>query len=176
MEHNVLFYSKYCKTCNNFLILLNNELLINNFKVICMEEYVLPNNINPNIHPSMIIKNVNKMFNGDECFKWLQNIKYIKDKNKLEMKNKQNQNDPLKFTYNEMSGISDNFAYTNIDHATPKSYVSADESNHNKIFTAPEYKPLNISEQKKHISNLSSLRKKEDDIIKEHLSNNKFDS
>ena len=63
-----------------------------------------------------------------------------------------------------MSGISDNFAYINIDAALPKMYVELDKDI--RIFTAPNDNKINHNEQQIKLNNVEMERANDDEFYR----------
>lgn len=165
---NVLFYSIKCDKSKNLMTLLEREGMIKYFKLICVNgiEHKLPNYITET--PALCLINFPKPIFGDATFKWLETIKQTKQKvnyNVIE-------SGPIGFIIEEMSGLSDNFAYQNIESAQPKSFFSLEYKNNDFIFTAPEQEKIKEKEQKKSISDYTKLRKEQE---QEFLEKNKYD-
>ena len=97
------------------------------------------------------------------------NVQVPPEINKQERKQPNNQ--LISYSKQEMSGVSDEFAYVSIDNPQPKSYLNPDE--HCVIFTGPEGSKLKKSDQDKLINSVKSLRendKKEfEKIIKDEI-------
>lgn len=173
---NVIFFSKRCKDCNDLLTLLKNENLLGNFVLFCVDGRLneLPSGIT--MVPTMVVSGINKPLVGREPFEWVNKVKFLKQAN---MNNKMlmQQNlmrmaqkvGPQGFRVDEMTGISDTFAFTDRDKPLDHRYVNANDDK-NAIFTAPEQEKISPLEQKKRIEKLENDRKMQDtqnsDIMK----------
>ena len=138
-----------CPYCHNIIKSVNNEGLIGYFKMICIEN--LKDNEIPNAItkvPAIITADTNKIYVASEAFKWLQGVKYMRQQaineknNKIIQyniyKNSQNHlvsGGPKSFINAEMSGISDNFSYTDIDRPQPKSFQEYGKDDQEVIIT-----------------------------------------
>ncbi len=161
---NIVFYSRACPTCKNLLNILMNEGLLKFFKLYCVDDKL--DTVPPYIHtvPTMIVANINKPLVVQEAFEWIQKVKFIKqDASKkilqsgiVNIMNKQ-QKDPIGYTSLEMGGISDPFAYRDVDMPLVHNYQGIKEDK-SSIFTAPEQEKLSDQEQAKRIKNLEKIR------------------
>lgn len=160
---NMLFYLTKCPYCQNFIRTLNNEGLIQHFKLICVDNL---KEIPPGITkvPAVITADTNKIYLANDAFKWLQGIKYLRqqqqqiydinERNKkiiqynIYKNNQSLSQGPNSFLHSEMTGISDNYAYTNeditkdIDMAQPKNFQQYNKNMtaSDAIFTPPKEK------------------------------------
>ena len=168
---NILFYSYKCQDCRSLLFLLKNENLLSYFKLICVDDKLdkLPQNM---IVPTMIILNIPKPLVAHETFEWINQIKFIRQQQTINVNQNINQNNiltmnnkkgPIGFDEEIMSGISDKFAFTKIDNPLPHSYFNVGQEDKNAIFTAPqEQNKLSKNEQIKMINDLESRRSLQD--------------
>lgn len=169
---NIIFYSRACPTCQNLLNVLQNENLLGNFKLFCVDERL--NEVPPQIQvvPTMIVSSVNKPLVAQEIFEWIQKIKFIRQKNIMDMNRKiiqqnliqlaENKSGPIPFRNSEMGSISDPFAYKDIDNPMPQSFFNVGEEEKNGIFTAPEQKPISKNQQEQMISAIETMRSEQD--------------
>ena len=72
---NILFYSIKCKDCRQLIMIMNNNKILQNFKLISVEENNIPNGIK--IVPTLIVKGINSPLEGINAFKWVDSLKYI---------------------------------------------------------------------------------------------------
>ena len=77
-------------------------------------------------------------------------------------------NNTLGYTSQEMSGFSDNFAYTKIDIPQPHTFLNLEDENKYIIFTAPEQNKLSKNEQDERIRQIENIRKKQDELLKKN--------
>ncbi|AYV82174.1 MAG: hypothetical protein Homavirus13_3 [Homavirus sp.] len=170
---NILFYSKKCPTCINVLNLLQNEKLLGYFKLFCVDERL--NNLPPYIKvvPTMVVSDINKPLVMQEIFEYIQRIKFMRQKNMMDMNKRiiqqnlintsQNtQSGPIGFKESEMSSISDTFAYTQIDMPMAQSFVNVNDKH--AIFTPPLQKDevMNKATQEQLINSLENTRKEQE--------------
>ncbi len=173
---NILFYSLKCNDCRNLITLLQNENLFTYFKLYCVDDNL--NKIPPQIKyvPTIIVSGVNKPLVGNETFKWVQQLKFLKQQALTNINNQLAQkkllsvintsDGPMGWMDNEMGNLSDQFAYTKIDKPLPQSYVRLNSGNKNTIFTPPNIKKITVNDQKKLISNMKRQRSVQDQQYK----------
>lgn len=168
---NTLFYSKKCKTCQILINILKNENLIHHFNPFCVDGKI--NQIPPQITvvPTMIVKDINKILVGEETFKWVDRVKFLKKNKKIVSDNEStsdNLDGPKPFSELEHgNNISDSYAYKSkkIDIAMPHSYFEVGTENQNEIYTAPWDKnasKIDKNKQIEHIEKIVKLREKQD--------------
>jgi hypothetical protein len=144
---NLLFFSNQCQMCRSLLAILKNENMVSYFKLYCVDDPMIRAKLPPAITkvPTIIIPSMNKKLVADEIFMWLKSLKASKEQRKQNitsnvnvenMKNKSKQ--PIGYINQEMSGISDMYAYTTIDEVPRHTYTACTELDKNTIFTAPE--------------------------------------
>lgn len=176
---NILFYSRECSTSNNLLRLLQNENLLSYFKLFCVDDRLNEIPVAITVVPTLVVSTVSKPLVAQEAFEWVQQIKFLRQKNMENTQNKIKQDNLptfmnqdkklLGYVDQEMGGISDNFAYTKIDKALPHSYFSLGEEDKNAIFTAPETKKIKKGEQDSLIKNLETDRNTQDGTYKNQM-------
>jgi len=178
---NILFYSMNCKDCATFINMLKNDGLINYFRTFCIEQN--RDNIPKNIKkvPAIITTDTQQIYMGNDVFKWLQGVRYMRQQQMMEYnkkiiqhniyKNMQNQmNAPKSFLTSEMSGVSDTFAYTDIDLAQPKSFQEYGKDDSNIIYTPPkDSSKLGKRQQENIINDIENKRKEQDKIFNENM-------
>jgi len=159
---NILFYSRECQSSQNLILLMKNIGVLNKFKSYCVDDNL--DNLPPHITavPTLIIKGLPEALVKNKAFEWLESVKYIKqsqiaDNNRkmilMNMAKQAQLSGPCGYTSSEMSGVSDSFAFTNIDMAQPHAFSSCGDDQSNIIFTAPEEKDgMKEDEQKRRIA------------------------
>lgn len=154
---NLLFFSNQCQMCRSLIAILKNENMMTYFKLYCVDEPIIRTRLPPAITrvPTIIIPSMNKKLVADEIFMWLKTLKASKEQRKqnistnVNTENMQNRGkQPIGFINNEMSGISDMYAYTTIDEVPRHTYTACNELDKNTIFTAPETR--NVVTKKEH--------------------------
>ena len=179
---NILFYSRGCDTCKNLISVLQNEGLINHFKMFCVDDKLsqLPPQIT--MVPTMIVSNINRPLVAEETFDWIKQIKFIRKqqnnqnvlKNNLMNMNINMKKNPAGYEEDAMGGVSDKFAHKDIDKALPHTYFGLGKEDKNVIFTAPEQNKLSKDDQIKKIKEVEANRNDQEtqyqDIMKkQHL-------
>jgi hypothetical protein len=173
---NMLFYSNECNMSRQLLVILQSTGLLGYFKLICVDEIL--NRLPPQITavPTMIVKDLSKPIVGQDTFEWVNKIKFIRQQQIMDVNKKIIQNNivnntnvnkkgPIGFQHEEMTGVSDKFAYTKTDNPTPKTFFGVGEEEKHAIFTAPEQNKISKEEQRKMINDIASRREIQD---KEH--------
>lgn len=173
---NVLFFSRKCTTCQNLMKILENEQLISNFKLFCVDDN--KGSIPPYIKmvPTMIVSNIPKPLVAQETFNWVQQVKFMKQKVTIQnqmiqqaMMNKMKEMmGPKEYIQQEMAGISDNFSFVEKDKAFPHSYFGIGAEQKNTIFTIPEFNKLSKDQQTREIRDLESKRKVQEKQFEEY--------
>ncbi|CAH6421752.1 Hypothetical protein KVN_LOCUS438 [uncultured virus] len=165
---NILFYSKDCVTCRNLLNLLKNENLLCYFKLICVDNNLKAIPAQITMVPTMILSNINKPLVVQETFEWVKKMKFIRNQQISDINKKiiqqnlikimNDKNCPKGFVELEMSGVSDSFAFTDVDTPLDHTFFNLGEEEKNAIFTTPELSKLSKDEQLSKINNLKSER------------------
>lgn len=175
---NILFYSQKCQKCHSVLSILKSENLLQYIKCICVDMNL--NNIPKNIRivPTLIVPSMNLFLEDDQIFTWVRNIRENKNSQKRELVDnvppaQNNNNQPKKllgYMTHEMSGLSDAYAYTNVDLVPSHSYLSCNEIGKDYIFTAPETQTkINQGIHPKYIKDAERKRREQDDEIENIL-------
>ena len=179
-RRNLLFYSKNCKSSENLINLMNREDLLKFFQMICIDgqEEKVPQAITH--MPALITSDTPKPWIGSDAFTWLQNIKYMKYQQMQDRNNKHylynimknlEAGGPKAFT-DEMTGVSDTFAYKDLDVAQPKSFQEYGKENDkdNIIYTPPKEKTkLTNHDQTKMINEYKNEREKQDVDLEKNM-------
>jgi len=175
---NILFYSQRCNTCMNLLMILKNEGFLAYFKLVCVDTMLdkLPANM---IVPTMIIVNLNRPLVGQETFEWINQMKFIRQQQIMDVNkkiiqqnqiNNTNQQGPIGYDNEIMGGISDGFAFTKKDDALPHTYVGIGEDDKHIIFTAPlEKKKIDKLEHTRNIKDLEDKRNAQDNEYSNYM-------
>lgn len=161
---SIIFYSRRCRTCANLFKLLENEKLLNGFKLFCVDDRENKSKIPPGIKvvPTMIVPGINKPLGPKESFQFIQNYKFMQQKSSINTQNKFNQ--PVGYRNIEMGSISDSFSYTDDqkNNAFSQSYFSIGDEAKNAIITAPENEKINKHKQSRLMDKLKSSRSDQD--------------
>jgi hypothetical protein len=183
---NVLFFSNHCPGSQTLIILLKNEGLLRFFHTICTDN-------NPNVPPlitvtpTLIIRNIPVPYVAGDAFAWLNKVKQWKISMQMQkMSGLQQQylqrmagnlgmntdgaGNVLGFSQEEMSGMSDIFAYLQGDNAIQHSYFDCVNLGKESI-CAPDKKDTKISEKSYHeiSSKMEADRKKQDAEFKKNI-------
>jgi ribosomal protein S8 len=181
---NIFFMLPECATCQNLAELLKNEGILNNFQVINVEKLQkIPEALTD--VPTLIVAGIPKPLVVREAFIWLQNVKMIRQRSRVDMnkrimyemtKNMQFKDGPKGFSSNEMLGFSDNFAYQNENinqdksQAQAKSFFSYKDEENNAILTGEEYgEKLKETDQAKLLESIEKQRQDTESQYKLHM-------
>lgn len=183
---NMLFYSNQCKMCQSLLVLLKNENMLQYFKCICVDDPIIQNKLPRSITtvPTAIIPSINKQFVAAEIFGWVQSVRNSKNQRAVsnragiqpqqyttaaaQPQNGQPQKPmgpraPIGFISQEMSGLSDTYAYTMVDEVPPHTYLSCNDLDKTTIFTAPEKQgKITQNLQPSYLKDVERKRKEQD--------------
>lgn len=172
LQFNLLFYSQLCPTCRDLLMLLKNENLISNFKLICVDDKL--DRLPPDMRvPTMSIVGLSRPLVVHEAFEWVKQVKFIRQQNAMRHVNQQQHNNVQNTTRNGahgfmaydsdiFGGISDKFASTETDNPLPHSFFGVGDEEKNAIFTAPKDESINSSEQMQRMRELENKRTTQD--------------
>ncbi len=174
--YNIVFYSRRCNLSIDLLNILKNEKMIDYFKLVCVDDDL--ERCPVKMVPTMIIKGINKPLQGKETIQWVNQTKFITQKKIMDMQKSlvqhnmmkmmlQNKNTgPIGFSQ-ELTGFSDQFAYTTVDQPVPHAFVGYKDDDKNMIFTAKEVGKLKDKDMKQIIINTEKARKEEEAQNKE---------
>lgn len=173
-QMNIFYFSKFSNMCNDLIKLMDSYGVLNQFLLKCIDD--MPQ-LPPGLErvPTLIVVGINKPLVGKEAINWFDNMRPIFAQRNLDMQNKrimynimrnnmQAMNGPKGYAQGEYDGISDSFAYFDVDMAQPKVYC---EYGNDKdiIYTPPkEDNTLKIrrNEQEKNIKDLEQIRKRQE--------------
>lgn len=161
-NQNIIFYSKSCKTCANLFETLNNERLLKYFKLICVDDCLTEISKQIRTVPTMLVYNVNKPLEGSDTFKWIEQLKFMKQQKLSQLKK---DNDPVGWSNDEMNRLSDNFAYTE-NKSPEQKYFKLNSEKSNEIFTPPVMSTIKKHEQKKLLEQSKKTRMIQNDQYK----------
>lgn len=171
---NILFYSRQCKTCENLMRLLQNENLLDIFRLICVDNQLdtLPSFIKK--VPTLLVSTNKQPLTDGNIYKWIETMKFMKQKKEdnkniveynINKSQNQNQNGPRAYLIQEMDGFSDTFAYTKCDNAIPHRFYDYNNETAEKIFTAPEQNKINDDILHKKLKDYTAQRKDQEEKI-----------
>jgi hypothetical protein len=161
-------------------MLLKQYDLIKNFELRCIEnmkgeEVTNLQRQGISVVPTMIMPSQNRILSGKNTFEWIESIRFFNQQKEQEIRkmqgtqsnivkndvfqHKKKQDSRFEYVKEEMSGVSDEYAYLNYDNPQPKSFQYKGQDNKNAIFTAPEIKnKLSESEQNKLLKDQEKIR------------------
>lgn len=175
--------------CKSLITLLRSQNLLPYFKLILVDNQIekLPQYVSR--VPTVIIPSMKKILVADQIFQWLQIIRTSQQQLKSDLQNsnttdatpqkqikqstEQKGNNPIGFITSEMSGISDTYAYTNVDAVPQHTYTDCRDVGKNQIFTAPEQHRITTSTQKTFMERINTDRQIQDREISKVLTEQK---
>lgn len=162
---NIIFYSKECPTCFKLIQLLDSENFIKYFKCICIDGNYdkLPQQIKA--VPTMIVNNINRPLQPEECFKWVASMVHFRDN---KGKNDKENMDIEGFAELEFGKFSDQFTFVDSTKNDPfaQAFFKYKDEKNNSIHTAPLDKRINSREQNKRIKELELARNQQENKFK----------
>lgn len=172
--NNLLFYSNKCRVSMSILNILKNENMIQHFRMICVDDPNVVKNLPSGIDrvPTMVIPSIRRKLVGTEILVWVktvksQNNRLVNQNQKVPETSDTQVKAPIGFISQEMSGLSDTYAYTNIDEIPRHTYQSCSDFDKSTIFTAPETNTkINSQIQPTRIKTLEITREKQDRDLK----------
>lgn len=173
VEHlNILFFSKQCNDCMTLIQLLQNENLIQHFKLFCVDGKYdsLPKYVQ---HvPTMIVNDIQQPIVGRGTFEWVNRVKFIRHQNtmrnvhhmmvKQNLNNNQNKKGPISFCKEEMDSVSDNYAYKDIDCSMQQHFLGYKKEGDYAIHTYNEVGKLSEADLKSEIKKRKKVIEDED--------------
>lgn len=168
---NIFYYSKFSKLCLDLLRMLESYNILNRFMLKCVDDpsFRPPDGLT---HvPTLIVVGINKPLVANEAVAWFNNNKPYLIQQNAELQNKRliynmtkNMYDaqaPKGFSSNELSGTSDEFAYTDIDEAQPKVFCKYGDDT-DCIVTPPKEKAMSNQVQSKIMGDVAAVRKQQE--------------
>jgi len=145
-----LFYSKNCASSMNIIQIIQNQGLMQAFRLFCVDDMTDEQVSQSGLTavPTIIIygqNNQRQVFEGKRAFDWLQSL--MINRQQWMMKVEENRRNILKhnaminnggpqgFIQTEMSGLSDDYAYLAMDMAQPKQYMMKGQDENYSIIT-----------------------------------------
>ncbi len=180
-----LFYSPRCESSANFIRIITSEKINTMFSLISIDTMATDQLISLGIKktPMLVLRNQNNetigVHEGKAVFDWLNNLIQFRRQNMINMveqnrkrliqsnMTQQVNKDNISGTSDEMMGLSDNFAYVNVDYVPTKSYLPYGQDNDFKILTFTDSQgKITERDMKSKISEYESARNKTDVDIK----------
>ena len=171
MEGNIIFYSNKCVHCKKIIDLITSENIIDNFKLICIDNQ---SKTYPYIHrvPTLLISKDHAPLVGVNAFNYIKaNTQFNKSTNNINLNPNKNINKELNILLsNNNSQIKSNFNIQNnnfsfIEEKNDESLINQFKPNLDKIHIIPEVDKINSKNQKNKLNQLMSLRNKQDVTI-----------
>ena len=181
---NLLFYSRKCQTSVALIQLMNNEKLLQFFKLICVDQnlYRLPKELK--VVPTLVIheKDGPKFYEVQNAFKWVEGVKFLRQQHVNELGKRNSYMNMVKsqitqsesngihgFNNQEMTGISDTYAFPDIDTDQAHSYFRYGINDKDIILTPGNKEQTLKKFDTDKIAKEAELRRKEqENMIKEH--------
>lgn len=177
---NLLFYSRTCQKSVTLIQLMNNEKLLQFFKLICVDQnlYRLPKELK--VVPTLVIheKDGTKFYEAINAFKWVEGVKFLRQQHMSEIgkknaylnmaKTQLSQRDGIHgFNNQEMTGISDTYAFPDIDTDQAHSYFRYGINDKDIILTpANKEQKLKKADTDKIAKDAEAHRKEQESVIK----------
>ena len=171
-QMNIFYYSKFSTMCTDLLKLMDSYKILNKFLLKCIDD--MPN-IPPQLErvPTLIVVGVDKPLVAKEAVAWFNNMRPIFMQQCMETQNKtimtgimknnmQTLQGPKGYTSNEYDGISDSFAYTDVDMAQPKTFCEYGNDKDAIYTPAKEDTTIKQNEQERNTKELEKIRKQQD--------------
>lgn len=188
----ILYFSMKCQLCVGVLNALKAMNMLNAIVKICIDDQRIRVPPQIKVVPTLVISSTGQILVGQNIFVWLQNLRNARIQYQQEVSRQNPQNDnqqrqpiqqqsqqsqqsqqqpniparsknPNGFVSSEMSGLSDMYAYTNIDYAPQHSYQLCSDIDKNTIFTAPEERNKISAANDELVMKLASNRRNDQD-------------
>lgn len=185
-----LFYSPRCESSANFVRIITSEKINNMFNLISIDNMSTEQLISIGIKktPMLVLRNQHNqttgLHEGQSAFEWLNNIIQFRRQNiintveqnrkKLIQSNMAQQvnKDNIAGKSDELSGISDNFTYINVDYVPTKSFLPYGQDSEFKILTFKDNQnKIAETDMKSKLSEYQNMRNKTDSDIKNIVDN-----
>lgn len=190
-----LFYSPRCESSANFIRIITSEKINSLFNLISIDTMSTEQIISLGIKktPMLVLRNQHGdtigIHEGQASFEWLNNLIQFRRQNMMNMV-EQNRKKLIQFNMNQMankdtvsgksdelSGVSDNFAYVNVDYIPTKSYLPYGQDDDFRILTFKDNQgKIKEKDMKSCVSEYENTRNKTDieikNIVNEQLKSN----
>lgn len=173
-QMNIFYYSKFSTMCTDLLKMMDSYKILNQFLLKCIDDM---QQVPPGLKrvPTLIVVGVDKPLVAKEAVNWFNNMRPIFAQQSLDMQNKrimynimrnsmQGMHGPKGYAQGEYDGVSDSFAYTDVDMAQPKTFCEYGNDS-NAIYTPPKEDDkfrIKEGEQNRNIKELEQLRKQQE--------------
>jgi len=185
-----LFYSPRCESSSNFIRIITSEKINNMFNLVSIDTMPTDQLVSLGIKktPMLVLRNQQNqtigVHEGQPAFEWLNNLIQFRrqnmtnmieqNRNKLIQSNMAQQlnKDNVSGKSDELTGVSDNFAYINIDYVPTKSFLPYGQDSDFKILTFNDNQgKISEKDMKNKITEYQSNRGKSDNEIKNIIEN-----
>jgi len=186
-----LFYSPRCESSANFIRIITTEKINQMFNLVNVDTMSRDQLISLGISktPMLVLRDQNNqtigVHEGQAAFIWLNNLiqnrrqnmaKIIQENRKKLIQSNMAQNinkDLVSGKTDEMSGVSDNYSYVDIDYTSSKSFLPYGQDSDFRILTFKDNQgKINNNELNSKISEYNNMRSKTDNDIKNIIDNN----
>jgi len=187
-----LFYSPRCESSANFIRIISTEKINQMFNLVNIDTMTTEQILSLGIKktPMVVLRDQNNKTIGvhqaQAAFEWLNNLiqfrrqnmrKIVEDNRKKLIQHNMQQNinkDIVAGKSDEMSGVSDNFSYIDIDYASTKSFLPYGHDADFKILTFKDNNngKMSNNELNSKISEYNNIRSKTDNEIKNIVETN----
>ena len=185
-----LFYSPRCESSANFIRIITSEKINNMFNLISIDTMSTEKLMSLGIKrtPMLVLRNQQNetigTHEGQPAFEWLNNLIQFRRQNmmntveqnrkKLIQSNmaQQTNKDNVIGRSDELTGVSDNFSYVNVDYVSTKSFLPYGQDADFKILTFNDkQKKITENDLKSRMSEYQNIRGNTDKEIKNVLEN-----
>ena len=180
-----LFYSPRCESSANFIRIITSEKINNLFNLVSIDTMSTEQLISLGIKktPMLVLRNQQNqtigVHEGQSAFEWLNNLVQFRRQNMMNMVEQnrkkliqsnmaqETNKDNISGRSDELTGISDNFAYVNVDYVPTKSFLPYGQDNDFKILTFKDNQgKISENDMKGKINEYNTMRGKTDADIK----------
>ena len=168
----------------DLLNMMNKYGILRHFILKCVDDMeVLPKGLER--VPTLIVSDIDKPLIAKDAVLWFNKMRSIFATQQSDsqnkhimyniMKNNQEQlQGPKGYTETEYNGISDAFAYTDVDMAQPKSFCTPDNDT-DIIYTPPEDSKVSLADQNRLYKTLNDERRQEESAYSELMKKKQID-
>lgn len=186
-----LFYSPRCESSANFIRIITSEKINQMFNLINIDTMSREQLINLGISktPMVVLRDQNNqtigVHEGQAAFVWLNNLIQFRRQNmaKIVQENRRKliqsninlniNKDIVSGKSDELTGVSDNYSYIDIDYTSSKSFLPYGQDSDFRILTFKDNQgKMSNNDMNSKISEYNNLRSKTDNDIKNIIDNN----
>ena len=185
-----LFYSSRCESSANFIRIITSEKINNMFNLVSIDTMSTDKLISLGIKktPMLVLRNQQNqtigVHEGSSAFEWLNNLIQFRRQNMMNMVEQNRKKliqsnmaqeinkDNVIGRSDELSGVSDNFSYVNVDYVSTKSFLPYGQDADFKILTfKDDQKTITEHDMKSRMSEYQNIRGNTDKDIKNSIEN-----